>query len=165
MNFALLYGTGVKKLAKMLGVSEAEARDIKALYFARLPHVKAFLQHVVRTAETRGYVYNWLGRKYWCGNFDYSYAIPNHLIQGGCADVIKKAMVDIWRQIPGNEIRLQVHDELDFELAESEFDKVMDIKRIMESVFIPKGGTRLTVSVKESDRSLAVWDMNEGISF
>jgi len=168
VNFALLFGTGNKKLAKMLGVTEQKAKDIKYLYFSKLPNVKSHIYNITKTGETRGYVYNWLGRVYWCGNFDFSYKLPNHLIQGGCADVIKKAMVEIEAQIPDHNMRLQVHDELIFELEDSRIDILPKIKSIMESVYVPRNGMPLTVSIKRSSRSMATHDMeemHEGVHF
>jgi DNA polymerase I-like protein with 3'-5' exonuclease and polymerase domains len=67
-------------------------------------------------------------------------------------------MVDI-HQIPGNNLRLQVHDELCHELTEQQMHILPDIKRIMERVYTPKNGMGLTVSIKKSAKSLAYWDM------
>jgi DNA polymerase-1 len=148
VNFALLYGTGTKKLAGMLGIPESEAQSLKKLYFDRLPKVKQFIQDVVRTGETRGYIENWLGRKYWCGDFKYSYKLPNWLIQGGGADVIKVAMVQLHEHLkPYNtKMILQVHDELLFEIPEHEMMIINPLKDVMAEVYKPKNGMNLTCS-------------------
>ena len=159
VSFALLYGTGIDKLSRMLGVSTDEARRIKKHYFSQLPNVKKLINNIVKIGENRGYIYNWLGRRYWCSNFDFSYILPNHLIQGGGADIIKKAMTLIHEEDPESGMCLQVHDELVFELPDD--SKIPRFVEIMNSVYTPKNGLGMSVNVSVSDKSLAKLDMTK----
>ena len=148
VNFAMLYGTGKDKLAQMLGISVREAISLKHLYFSRLPKVKALINGIIRAGEMNGCISNWLGRKYWCGNFDMAYKLPNWLIQGGGADVIKVAMIDCHEYLKQTQshIALQVHDELLFEIHEKDMAIIDDLKHLMSRVYKPKNGMHLTCS-------------------
>jgi DNA polymerase I-like protein with 3'-5' exonuclease and polymerase domains len=90
---------------------------------------------------------------------EFCYALPNHLIQGGGADVVKQAMIEIdrtYRYIP---MVLQVHDQLVFEMNDDDMKEIPKIKEIMESIFPMMNGMRLSVDVSVSRHSLAEKDM------
>lgn len=159
INFALLYGAGTVNLAQMLGVSEPEARSLKNLYFARLPKVQKFIKEVMQVGSSSGYVQNWLGRRFFLNNFDFAYKLPNYLIQGSGADVCKMAMVRTQGLAP---IVLQIHDEVCYELEPSDFNIIDDITAVMESIYKPKNGLGLKVSVSHSFKSFAEEDMVSG---
>ena len=165
LNFALLYGVGISKLAKMLKVTESQARDMKTQYFLKLPKVKRFLYEVRKRAERRGYTFNWNGRLYWCRDYRFSYKHCNYIIQGGGADIIKKAMVEIQGLLKPYKTRMviQVHDELWFYLAPGEEHLVSKIKEVMAGIYKPFNGLRLTVSEASSDKSFSYWDLNEEV--
>jgi len=165
LNFGLLYGMGAGRLADQLNVSLAEAKMLKDKYFARLPKVKVFIRDVIKTGEVRGYIYNWRGRRYYIDKADFAYKLPNHLIQGGCADVIKTAMIRIHEVLKNMKSRMliQVHDELVFEIHKDELDIVPKIKTIMENAYPPKHGMQLTCSVEHSWKSWA--DKEEGCPY
>ncbi len=164
LNFAILYGAGNEKLAGMLGVSVSEAARLKTKYFMALPKVEAFVDKVIRTGRSRGYVRNWIGRRLYA-DYNHCYALPNHLIQGGGADVVKVAMVQIAEQLPDAKMVLQIHDQLVFDLAPEQCWMIPRIKDIMESVFPDMNGVRLKVDVSWSDKSLAERDMKKGIPY
>ncbi len=143
LNFLLLYGGGVEKLAKALGISIEKANQLKYRYFKALPKVKHFSRSVIDRAERRGFIFNQAGRichfpqmiNQKTGRKDrFSYRAPNHLIQGGCADIVRFAMTAIDEFLRGYRSRmlLQVHDELLFEVHKSELDIVPELRRIME---------------------------------
>lgn len=161
INFALLYGAGIKKFAAMSGIDEKDAYEIREDYFGKLPGVKNFLRTVKSTGESRGYVYNWLGRQCHINKFEESYKLPNHLIQGGCADVCKTAMLRINERFPESGLCVQVHDELLFDTER--FDDIPAIMDIMEDVYKPFNGMRLTVSLDHSPRSWSYRDKREGM--
>lgn len=162
VNFAVLYGAGNEKLGKMIGKSAKEASEIKRLYFSRLPKVRQLIRDIQVTAESRGYVKNWLGRKLWLGKYEWAYAMPNHLIQSGGADVCKRAMVELHRQgIPGFDIFLQVHDEIAIYVDKGKEEEIAKVVKIMEDVFPAMNGMRLLVNAKTSDKSWAARDLNE----
>ena len=150
LNFMLLYGGGSQKLADALGISLAEAQKLKQLYFSKLPNVKAFIQKVIAVAEARGYVHNWAGRRYFCER-EFSYRMPNRVIQGGGADIMKKAIIQVSELLSGKKSRifLTVHDELDLYIHKTEIHLISQIKNIMENIY-PSKHLKLTVSVSHS---------------
>jgi DNA polymerase-1 len=161
LNFAILYGAGDAKIALMLGISIAEARTLRYKYFMALPMIERFIDAVIGTGRTRGYVKNWLGRRMYASP-QFCYALPNHLIQGGGADVVKRAMVEIDKMNPELFMFLQVHDQLLFDMEDEEKRVwVPEIKRVMESIYPEMNGIRLSVDVKESRQSFAEIDMVE----
>lgn len=160
LGFMILYGGGDRALADALNVPLQKARMLKTKFFSALPKVGQFVDGVISTGRGRGYVINWVGRRLFADR-EFCYALPNHLIQGGCADVIKLAMVRIAKELPEVTMLLQVHDQLVFELEENELYKIKRIKEIMESVYHAKNGMKLTVDVSISERSLAEKDMKK----
>lgn len=165
LNFLLLYGGGAQKLADEIGTTLGQAQELKEKYFDRLPGVRKFSQGVARRANTRGYIFNWAGRV--ChfplmmnprtGKLDrFAYRGPNHLIQGGCADVVKIAMNQCHEYLRDKRTKmlLQVHDEILFSVPRSEMEIVPALRKIMESAY-PARHLPLTCSVAYSPRSWA----------
>lgn len=152
INFGLLYGMGIEKLAHALGISEVEAQRYRRLYFGKLPRVQRLINDVTQRGKIRGYIFNWLGRRCHIDDPERAYVLPNHLIQGGCADVCKVAMNQVHDYLQGkrSKLVLQVHDELLFEVPPEEYDIVPTLRRIMEDVYTPKHGLKLTCSVEHS---------------
>lgn len=155
LNFALLYGVGVPKLAGMLGVTKDEAAEFKRQYFRKLPKVDQFLKRVVRTARRRKFIKSWAGRVLRFPDREFCYKAPNGLIQGGCADVVKYAMCEIGARVESSDftMRLQVHDEIVFMCKPEAIDKVYEAKAVMESIY-PYKNLPLTCSV---DHSYTSW--------
>ncbi len=162
LNFAILYGAGDEKLAAMLGLSVPEAKRLKLKYFMALPRVEKLVDQIQRTGRSRGYVTNWFGRNLYADP-NHVYALPNHLIQSGGADVVKVAMVRIAEAHPDIPMVLQVHDQLVFEMRKDQVEAVPSIVKIMEEAFPPMNGMALKVDVEWSDVSLAVRDMRKGL--
>jgi DNA polymerase-1 len=165
LSFAILYGAGIAKIAQMLGVSQAEASSLRDQYFARLPMVRQFIHRVKRMGEVRGHVFNFVGREFHIDNKNEAYRLPNHLIQGTCADVIKFAMVKVHKLLEGTKsaIIMQVHDELLIETHMEDLGLIPGIKNIMENIYKPKNKMKLTVSVEHSLTSFAYCDKVKGI--
>lgn len=154
LNFGLLYGMGVEKLAGALNVSLAEAKKFKYKYFSNLPEVERFLFSVSRMAKQRGFVRSWDGRLYHFKDPDFSYKAPNAVIQGGCASVVKRAMPRIEKVLLGKKSKMlmQIHDELLFKIHKDETDIVEKLKETMETVY-PYKHLPLTCSVSYSLKS------------
>jgi DNA polymerase-1 len=163
VNFGLLYGMGPKKLSAELGISQSEAKEIIANYFASFPTVKHFLESIQERVKIDGYVETILKRR---RIFDYDNAngmqkaafmreSVNTVFQGSAADLIKLSMnqIDSMIQEEGLEafMLLQIHDELIFEVKE---EKVEEISRrfvhIMENVLELDVPLKCSVSVGES---------------
>ena len=136
VNFGIMYGIGSYGLATRLDISQTEAKEIIETYFKRFPKVKEYIHNTLEKARTDGYVSTLLGRRRYLpdiksknqtvrGNAERQ-AI-NMPIQGTAADMIKIAMVKIHKFIQDSGLKihmlLQVHDELVFEVANSELTK------------------------------------------
>ena len=129
VNFGVLYGMGSFGLAQSAGISRAESREFIALYFARFPQIKRYIEAALGQARTTGYVTTLLGRRRYLPDLRSSNHAQraaaermaiNAPLQGSAADLIKVAMVRAARGIEeaGLEARmlLQVHDELIFDV-------------------------------------------------
>jgi DNA polymerase-1 len=149
INFSIIYGTSAFSLAKELGTTPREAQLFMDRYFARHPQVSAYLDTIVRAAEEKGFTTTLFGRirqvpelKQRDRNVQQAgrRIALNAPIQGSAADLMKKAMIDIWRGFKerrlGAKIILQVHDELVFEVPKTEKQAVEELVRDrMERVF------------------------------
>jgi len=132
INFGLIYGMGVQKLAQELKIKQTEAKEFTERYFEKLATLKAYYDSVIKDAETHGYVTTLAGRRrllpelHSRNNMQASEArrqAVNTVIQGTAADIIKMAMVrayndDELRSL-GAKLILQVHDELIIEAPEA----------------------------------------------
>jgi len=154
INFMLLYGGGAAKLAATLDITLAEAKNLIRLYFSALPKVASLLERIRKKAAT-GFIANWAGRRYHFKdpNFVYTTA-PNHLIQGGCAEIVRFAMNELARFLRGYQscMLVQVHDEILFEIHKDELDIVPELKVIMENIYTAKY-LPMTCSVDHSWKS------------
>lgn len=142
INFSIIYGTSAFSLAKELQTSNGEAQEFIDRYYERYPQVKKFLEKKVEEAKVRGYSMTQFGRKRQVPELRQSDKIAqqagrrialNMPIQGTAADIMKKAMIDIWRELHkqklGARMILQVHDELVLEVPEKEKEAVGPIVR------------------------------------
>ena len=140
INFGLIYGMSAFGLAKQLDVGRAEAQTYIDLYFSRYPGVKQFMDNIRDSARDKGYVETVFGRRLYLPDINArngqrrQYAertAINAPMQGTAADIIKRAMIDIDQELQtGNydaRMIMQVHDELVFEVAESQLDKVSEM--------------------------------------
>uniref|UniRef100_UPI00272E0ECE DNA polymerase I n=1 Tax=Geoalkalibacter sp. TaxID=3041440 RepID=UPI00272E0ECE len=146
INFGVLYGMGAFSLAKSLGIDRKKAQTFIDAYFERLPRVADFLEARREEARKNKYVQTLLGRRCAIPEIDSpnqgirSYAERNAInypLQGSAADIIKVAMVRVFESLgrAGMKTRmvLQVHDELVFDVPESELEKARElIRREME---------------------------------
>jgi DNA polymerase-1 len=163
INFGLLYGMGPGKLADALKIDYDAAKKLRNQYFRSFPGVKRFIQDTVKKGENLGFIHNWAGRLLNV-DYDFAYKLPNYLIQGGCADVIKHAMLELhpFLTTTKSRILLQVHDELLFQVHKDDLHIVKQLKEIMESIYQPQNGMELTVSVEHSWKSWSHWDKVKG---
>lgn len=142
VNFGIVYGISDFGLARNLHISRKEAGDYISRYFERYPGVRAFMDKVVAEAHETGYVTTMFGRRrelpaIKSRNFNQRMLAErmamNTPIQGTAADVIKLAMIAAYHRLKDADIKsrilLQVHDELVFEVVESELDVVQAILR------------------------------------
>ena len=133
INFGIIYGISAFGLARQLSIEPAEARDYIAAYFARYPGIRAYMERTKLEAREYGFVLTPFGRRCWVPGIAEknparrAYAerqAINAPLQGGAADIIKRAMVRLPAALreAGLSARmlLQVHDELLFEAREDE---------------------------------------------
>ncbi len=146
VNYALLYGKGSFTLAKDIGVSRKEAERFIEVYFARYPKVRSFIDGTIAKARETGHVRTLLGRlrrlpdlraKNFPVRAEAERQAMNTPVQGSAADLIKKAMVDLHRELRDRKMRsrliLQIHDELLLEVPEAETEAAQAlVKQVME---------------------------------
>lgn len=139
-NFGIIYGITAFGLAQRMGIPNGEARQLIQDYFATFPKVHAFMENAITTAREKKYAETMFGRRRYLPDIDSKngtvrgFAERNAInapIQGSEADIIKIAMIRIWRRFKEEGIRskmiLQVHDELNFSVYPEEKDKVENI--------------------------------------
>lgn len=163
IGFGLLYGLGLKNLSLNLGKSVEETRYLRNMFFQRLPKVKRLVDQIKRVAETRGYIKNWAGRKYYLDDPRFSYRMTNYLIQGGCADIMRYALVRCKEQESENLYpMISVHDEIVFcKRIGHDDSEINKMREIMESVYVAQNNVRLTTSLERSTVSWGQCDMEE----
>lgn len=156
INFAILYGAGAKKIAKSLDISEDAAKTLKYTVLNASPEIKAYIYNVMRKAKAAGLLISWYGRHYKFPDPELAYRGPNHLIQGGAADIMKIAMNRIHEFLADKQSRIvmTIHDELVIELSLREKHIVPRLKRIMEEVY-PHKHLPMTCTVEYSLDNLA----------
>jgi DNA polymerase-1 len=140
INFSLVYQQGAYSTGLDLGISTKEAQAFMDKYFSRYPKVKSFMQKTIDEARQKGYSTTLWGRKRY---FQYlndkregvkradERAACNHPLQGSAADLMKLAMVRLYRDLKVKQLQskliLQVHDELVLEVKRSELDCVKEL--------------------------------------
>lgn len=146
INFGILYGMGYVSLAKTLNISKDKAKNIIETYFTRFSKVKDYIEKTIKEATENGYVKTYFNRRRYFFNIDSSNkrlaefekrAAVNATIQGTAADIIKIAMVQLYRKLKDLEayLVLQVHDELVIEAKEDVAEEVAKmVKETMEKV-------------------------------
>lgn len=148
INFGIIYGISAFGLGKQLGIPAGEARTYIDAYFARYPGIRDYMERMREEARTHGYVLTPFGRRCYVRGIHEKNAAKrqyaerqaiNAPLQGGAADIIKRAMVHLPLALQkagfgATRMLLQVHDELLFETDESDAEAVAEIiKNVMEA--------------------------------
>ena len=142
VNFGIIYGISSFGLGEDLGISRAEAKEYIEKYFVTYSKVKEYLDSCVEKAKNDGYVRTMMSRirpipelsssNFMQRSFGERVAM-NSPIQGTAADIIKIAMINVFRELKERKLKsrliLQIHDELLIEAAEEEKDDVIEILR------------------------------------
>ena len=153
INYGIIYGIGAWGLAQRLGIPQERARAYIEAYFERYPEVRAYMERAKEEARQKGFVTTLYGRR--CFIPDINHRVPsrrsaaerqaiNAPVQGTAADIMKRAMIRVARELEragsGARMLLQVHDELVFEVPEGEVEETASlVRRVME------GAARLDV--------------------
>src|SRR5712691_891089 len=165
INYALLYGKSAFTLAKDIGVSKTQAAEFIEAYFGRYPSVRQFIDDTIAKARETGHVRTLLGRlrrlpdlraKNFQVRMEAERQAMNTPVQGSAADLIKKAMIDLQREIRRRGLRarliLQIHDELLLEVPEEEAEQARElVRQVME------GALALDVPLVADARLGATW--------
>ncbi|ABC24308.1 DNA polymerase A [Rhodospirillum rubrum F11] len=169
INFGIIYGISAHGLAQQLGVGRPEAAAFITAYFARFPEIRSYMETVKEEARTVGWVATPFGRRIPIPGiqdknpaaraFAERQAI-NAPIQGGAADIIKRAMIALPPALEqaglATRMLLQVHDELIFEAPEAEAETAAAlVKRVME--------TAVTLTDDQGERTVPL-EVDTGIA-
>ena len=163
VNFGIIYGISSYGLAENLGIRVAEAKEFMDKYNATYPGIIEYMDNVKKEAYKNGYVKTLFNRKRIIPELQSkNHAVRasgermalNTPIQGTSADIIKKAMIEVFDAFKKENLKskmiLQVHDELVFDCRRDELDKVIEIvTNIMENTY--KLNVPLKVDVNYGD--------------
>lgn len=140
VNFSIIYGAGSTNLSRQLNIKRQEAKELIDQYFEQYQGLKKYMKETVEYAREYGYVKTLLGRKRKLRDINSRNNMIrsgaermaiNTPIQGSAADMIKVAMIDIWRVFKAEKFKtrmiLQVHDELVFDVPKDELETVRPI--------------------------------------
>jgi DNA polymerase-1 len=147
VNFGIVYGIGDFSLSRDLGITRKQARKYIDDYLERYPGVRAYMKNIVDFGKQKGYVETIFGRRRYLpelksSNFNVrsfgERVAMNMPIQGTAADIIKIAMVNVYKELRARKmisaLILQVHDELIVETSADEKEEVeMILKQCMEN--------------------------------
>jgi len=170
INFGIIYGISAFGLAAQLGIDGKEAGAYIKKYFERFPGIRDYMDETREFCREHGYVLTLFARK--CHYPDIRSSNPsirsfneraaiNARLQGSAADIIRRAMIRIEPELKKDKLNaqmlLQVHDELIFEVPESEIDRTIPvIKSVMQSA--PDPAVILHVPLQVDARAADNWD-------
>jgi DNA polymerase-1 len=150
VNFGIIYGVSAFGLSNQTSLSRAESGALIDAYYATYPKLKSYMSNQVDFAREHGYVQTVLGRRRYLKDINSANAMVrsgaernavNAPIQGSAADIIKIAMINIHEKLTSenwkSKMLLQVHDELVFDVHNSELEKIQPmVKHEMENAFL-----------------------------
>jgi DNA polymerase-1 len=146
VNFGVMYGQGAFGLARQLKIPRSEGKTIIDNYFAKYPRIREYIDSTITTVREKGFATTLLGRRCYFPDITSSNRVArtgaeraaiNMPIQGTAADMMKRAMIGVYREMKRLRLRsrmiLQIHDELVFEMLNEEKDVLMPlVKQCME---------------------------------
>jgi DNA polymerase I len=170
INFGIVYGISAFGLANQLGIPRDEAGAYIKKYFERFPGIRDFIEESKAYAKKNGFVYTLFGRKCHYPEIRASNAsvrsfneraAVNARLQGTAADIIRRAMVRMDAALEKQKLKaqmlLQVHDELVFEVPESEVEATLPVvTKVMEEAPLP--ALSLSVPLKVEAHAADNWD-------
>jgi DNA polymerase-1 len=140
VNFGIIYGISAFGLSERLGIPRKEAAEIIKSYFEKYKGIKAYMEQSIEKAKEKGYVETLMGRRRYLRDINSRNAIVrgfaernaiNAPIQGSSADMIKVAMIRIYKSMLRENMQskmiLQVHDELVFDAKKEELEQLKEI--------------------------------------
>ena len=140
INFGLIYGISAFGLGKQLGINRNLAAEYMAMYFAKYPGVKDYMESIKQSARDLGYIETLFGRRLYLRDINAGNGIRrqaaeraaiNAPVQGTAADIMKIAMINMHQGLKKAKLdakmTLQVHDELIIESPTDETKEVVDL--------------------------------------
>ena len=165
VNFGIVYGMGDFSLAKDLGISVKEAREYIENYFNKYPKVKEYMNHIIESTKDTGYVSTMFERRRTIPEINSSNFMVrssgermarNTPIQGSAADIIKTAMVSVYREIRKRGLKsrliLQVHDEL---IIETVLHEEAEVRKLLEECMV--NAVKMSVPLVAETKSGKSW--------
>jgi DNA polymerase I len=170
INFGIIYGISAFGLANQLGIAREEAGAYIRKYFERFPGIRDYMEETKAFAKANGYVLTLFGRKCHYPDIKASNAsirafneraAINARLQGTAADIIRRAMIRMDAALAKSKLSaqmlLQVHDELVFEVPDSEVEKTLPvITKVMVDAPLP--ALSLTVPLQVDAHAADNWD-------
>jgi DNA polymerase-1 len=152
LNFAILFGAGVKKMSEMLGIDIKAAKAMREAYFAAFPEARILMEQAVKTAIERGFVKTWFGRRtrfHRCPEHGFAgsrkpcvtcprvHKTLNGAIQGTAADINKLKLAELYaeRKRLSLRMRMTIHDEFVGDVKDKE--TAQGVARILDRQSIP----------------------------
>jgi DNA polymerase-1 len=149
VNFGIIYGVSAFGLSNQTSLSRSESKELIDAYYESYPKLRAYINDQIESARENGFVQTVLGRRRYLKDINSANAVVrgaaernavNAPIQGSAADIIKIAMINIHQKLQSenwkSKMLLQVHDELVFDVHNSELEKIQPmIKYEMENAF------------------------------
>ncbi len=150
VNFSIIYGAGASNLSNQLGIKRTEAKELIENYFRQYSGLRDYMTNIVESARKNGYVETLLGRRRYLRDINSGNGMMRSMseriaintpIQGTAADLIKVAMVNIWKAMRAGNFKshmiLQVHDELVFDARKDELERLKPIIKEKMQTAIP----------------------------
>jgi DNA polymerase-1 len=164
INFGITYGMGEYGLAQRTGLSQDQARQFISTYFERYDKVKEYLEQTKEEAREKGYVSTLMERRRYFPELEVTSRAHggikraaereaiNMPIQGSAADILKIAMVRLYRDLKEGDLAarmiLQVHDELVLEVPQKELSPVARVVRsVMENAMVLDAPLKVDLAV------------------
>lgn len=158
VNFGIMYGLGAYGLAERLGISRGDAKDIIDNYKEKYHGIIKYMDDTVDSARVKGYAETLCGRRRYFPNINSKNrmlknaderAAINMPIQGTASDMLKIAMINIDEEMTKRKLKskmiLQVHDELVFDVVQSELDELKELVIEKMSTALPLGDVPVVV--------------------
>ena len=160
INFGIIYGQSAFGLAKQLNISRTEAKEYIELYFKQYPGIKSYMENTQEFARKNGYVETIYGRRCYIPSINDKNPLIragaerqaiNAPLQGAAADIIKRSMKNfpeiLIKEKIDAKLILQVHDELIFECASIDLDRLIPIVK-SKMINAPKPGFKMKVPLE-----------------
>ncbi|MFA7326023.1 MAG: DNA polymerase I [Candidatus Kapaibacterium sp.] len=160
VNFGIMYGLGAYGLAERLGISRGDAKDIIDNYKEKYHGIIKYMDDTVDSARIKGYAETLCGRRRYFPNINSSNkmlknaderAAINMPIQGTASDMLKIAMINIDKEMTKRNLKskmiLQVHDELVFDVVQSELDELRELVIEKMRTALPLGDVPVVVDI------------------